>query len=541
MAFAMSGAGLLMLAVFLGPRQGLPVLPRLPEDENVLRIAYAIPLVPDPHQRGFPISTHSQFILSLWEPLIECDPGTGQPQPAAAAAWQWSEDRRTLTIALRRDARWSNGEPVTARDYVRSWQHLLLQEEWAAGLLFPVENAEKYHREKGADPAGLGLVAVDDFTLRIRLAGIRSTFVAELADPLLAPLHVSSGPVIAARRYVREPGALVTNGAFRLVRAGGTGYRLAVNEHYHGRALVRLAGVEYLQAENLPMARLLVAAGRADVMNSAPPFAPDAFPTVRRIGKASEMALVVSTMDLNVTRGPLRDLRVRQALALALDRSGSINPEAAEWLVPAYSWVPDMPGRPGLTVFREDADEARRLLAEAGYPEGRGFPVLLMPVSVRDRSYSHYQAWTESWHRELGIRTYLAPQTEEGRKASMASGEYDIMPNGLIATVPDAGDMLSAFVWPEMFSGSRWSNPAVKQLMDDANNTTGLERLALLERIERLALGEVPTIPMLFQRRLTLLAAEVEGWYADPLGRQALKRLSLRPSAAATTPGGPSL
>lgn len=240
------------------------------------------------------------------------------------------------------------------------------------------------------------------------------------------------------------------------------------------------------------------------------------------------MAMVVTTMDLNVTRGPLQDLRVRQALALAMDRAGSIRERDVDRLVPAYAWVPDMPGRAGLTVMRENADEARRLLAEAGYPGGRGFPVLVMPMSVRDANFGYWQTWTERWHRELGIRTYLSFQNDTGRKERMRTGNYDVYPNGLIATVPDAGDMLGAFALTEIFSGSRWTSPEIKKQVAAANLTTGLERLARLEQIERTVMAAVPTIPMLFERRRTLLSIEVDGWYADPLGRQALKRLSLR-------------
>lgn len=529
MIFAMSGAGVLMLAVFLGPRNGLPVMPRAAADEGILRVAYVQPIWPDPHRWGFPLPTQNQFVLCLWEPLIECDPETGQPQPAAAAGWRWSDDRRTLTIDLRRDGRWSNGEPVTARDYVRAWRRLLRQDVGQASVLFPVENAEKFHREKTAGGDDLGLEVVDDFTLRIKLSTVRSTFVAELADPLLSPLHESTAEVLKEQRYRREPATLVTNGAFCLEQAKAGSFRLKANAHYHGRSQVRLAGVEYICADSFLMARLLVAAGRADLMAPIPSGAPASFPTQRYLTEESEMAMVITALDLNVTRGPLSDPRVRRALALAMDRAGSIREGDLDRLVPAYAWVPDMPGRPGLSLLKENADEARRLLAEAGYPGGRNFPVLIMPMMPRDANYGYWQAWTERWFRELGIRTYLAFQTEEERKRCMKTGDYDVCPSGLIATVPDAGDMLGVFAFPEIFSGTRWANPEIKRLLAEANNTTGLERLQRLEKIERMAMEAVPTIPMMFERRRTLLSVEVEGWYADPLGRQALKRLALRP------------
>jgi oligopeptide transport system substrate-binding protein len=187
-----------------------------------------------------------------------------------------------------------------------------------------------------------------------------------------------------------------------------------------------------------------------------------------------------------------------------------------------------MPGRPGLTLLHEDAAEARRLLAEAGYPGGQDFPVLVLPVTKVWRGYSYLQAWTEQWYRVLGIRTYLAYDREDARRRRLATGDYDIYYNGLLATVPDAGDMLATFVLPGVYNATRWENHEVTALLSAAEKKEGAERLALLERAERITMDEVPTIPTMFEQRRTLLAIEVGGWYADPLGRQSLKNLSIR-------------
>ena len=196
--------------------------------------------------------------------------------------------------------------------------------------------------------------------------------------------------------------------------------------------------------------------------------------------------------------------------------------------MPAFAWVPDMPGRPGLTLLREDAAEARRLLAEAGYPGGRDFPVLVLPVTPAWDGYNYLQAWTERWYRELGVRTYLAFDTDTDRKQRFASGDYDIFYNGLLATVPDAGDMLMTFALPGVYNATRWESPEVTQLISRAEKKEGAERRALLDQAERIVMDEVPTIPTMFEQRRTLLAIEVGGWYADPLGRQSLKNLSIR-------------
>jgi len=261
----------------------------------------------------------------------------------------------------------------------------------------------------------VGVEAVDDLTLRLTLAEVRSTLVTELADPLLVPWHPATESVLQDKRYLREPGQLASNGAFRLERASKDGFRVVVSPHYRDRAAIRLAGAEFVRVDNLKLGRLLVATGRVDMTAPLPEGTMAALPTDRSVKEVSEMALIVSTLDLNTERGPLRDQRVRRALALAMDRTTSLRSPAHNALVPAYAWVPDMPGRPALSILREDADEARRLLAEAGYPGGRGFPVLTMPVSPRWRTYSYLQDWTDRWYRELGVRTYLAFESDEER------------------------------------------------------------------------------------------------------------------------------
>lgn len=532
-ALALTGAGVLMLAVFLAPRTGLPVRSRPEADRAVLRVAHAWPLVVDPHHRSFPMPAQNHFTLSLWEPLIECDPATGLPEPAAAASWRWSPDRLTLTVTLRADGRWSNGEPVTAEDFVRGWRRLVAQGVDSAAVIFPVKNAMAVQAGKLPDTA-LGVEAVDDLTLRITLETVRSTFVAELADPLFVPLHATTAGVLKDRLHLTAPEKLITNGAFRLVRADAESLRLGASPHYRDRAAVRLAGVEFIRADDAGMARLLVAVGRADVA-SAPPRSGAGVPTTRPLQEASELALGVISLDFNTARGPLRDVRVRRALSLAVDREAFFAEVDAGRRVPAYSWVPDMPGRPALKVLRGDAAEARRLLAEAGYPGGDGFPVLILPVDPDRENFAYYQAWVECWHRELGVRTYLAFAPLARRWRRIERGDFDVKVSGLVATVPDAGDLLSIFAFPERFGLPQWSNPEIVRLMTEADRRSGPQRLAILEQLERQVLDEVLTIPMMFESRRTLLAAEVEGWYPDPLGRQALRRLALRPVETASS------
>ena len=265
-SFALLVLGGLLSMAFREPRRALPMRARQPGDLGVLRVAYTQEMAPDPHQRLFPLAQQNQFALSLWEPLVECDPTTGEPRPAAAASWAWSDDKMSLTLKLAPDARWSNGDPVTAPDFVRGWLALLGRSREVAETLFPLRNAEAYHDGQLKDAGAVGVHALDDLTLRLELERPRSTLVAELADPLLSPWHHTSERVLGSRAYLVESTALVTNGPFRLVQANADRFRLAVNEHFHGRAGVRLAGVQFLHVDDRAMAPLLVEAVRRFIL-----------------------------------------------------------------------------------------------------------------------------------------------------------------------------------------------------------------------------------------------------------------------------------
>lgn len=525
--WALLALGGVLGLVFIGPQESLPVVARKTTEQNVLRIVYTQALRPDPHVRPFPLSTYNHFILSLWEPLVECHPATGEPHPAAAESWSWSPDYRMLTLKLRPNARWSNGDAVTAHDYVRGWLRLLRQRVDLAYTLFPVKNAEAYHRGQRDNPESVGLRALDELTLQVELDQPRTTLAAELADPLLVPMHHSTEKVLADKIYYQQPTTLVTNGPFRLTGINPDGFQLEACPNYRVREKVRLAGVHFIRAVNASTGALLVAAGKADLLPSMYFTPGQKWPTQRALVVESELTLGLLANYFNVTRGPLQDLRVRQALALALNREGLIEDADRPRLVPAWSWVPDMPGRKGLSLFQEDAAEARRLLAAAGYPGGKGFPVLRMSLPLWMEGNPYPAVCSERWFQELGIRTYVAYETPAARSMRINAGDYDVVYGLLVATVPDPADLLTAFTMPVEYSETKWRDEETIRLLAGANRKTGAERLALLELAERRAMAAVPAVPLMFQRQQALLSAEVRGWYGDPLGRQSPKRLWL--------------
>jgi len=484
---------------------------------------------PDPQWRNYSLIQYNQFILSLWEPLVECDPVTGQPQPAVAESWQWSPDQLSVTVRLRANARWSNGDPVTANDFVRSWLRLLRRDREVAEILTPLKNARAFQKGELRPGQRIGVHAVDDLTLLIELEKPRPTLMMELADAVLSPLHKTSEEVFAAKSYFEDGSSLITNGPFRMVRANDNGYRLEANAFYWDAAAVKLKGLQFVRADNSRVGELMFAAGIVDFLAPTPLGKAHEALSKRPFVLESEFEPTVNSININTARPPLGDVRVRRALALALNREASIEAHDPGHMIPAWSWVPEMPGRPGLTLLSEDSAEARHLLASAGYPAGRGFPVLRWAIPKQMRPYRFAHDWSERWFRELGVRTYITYEGSQKYKGRMNRGDYDLSYNRVTATVPDAGDLLGVFMWPTELTGTNWTDPEVTEWLAKANTTGGEEHLALLEKAERRVMTELSCIPVMFERRQTLLAGEVRGWYSDSLSRQNLKRLSLEP------------
>jgi ABC-type oligopeptide transport system substrate-binding subunit len=150
-----------------------------------------------------------------------------------------------------------------------------------------------------------------------------------------------------------------------------------------------------------------------------------------------------------------------------------------------------------------------------------------MALSNRSDGDPFPPAWTENWFKELGVCTHLTYEPMEIQFNRIQRGDYDIVYATLTATVPDAADMMSGFRWPPEYTNTKWTDPELVRLLNQADTKTGAQRQAILAEAERLLMAAVPSVPVTFTRRKALMSATVQGWYEDPLGRQSFKRLWL--------------
>lgn len=509
---ALLGAGLMRW------HRAVPVSPagelRFVHAQRVLRL--------DPRQAMDPGNVAQRVASALWEPLLSID-DSGEPRLAAAASAEFAEDGRSILVRLRPDLRWSDGEPVRAADFARAADWFL-----RSGNTSALSQLLRQPSDQPGEPPAVALVrALDDVTLRVEFPRAVPGLRFSLADAAWIPLHRESLGLLEDDGYRTAPQALVTNGAFTLAAAGPDQWRLRRNPHYRAAAAVQLEGVRLTRTEGPSLFATLLAAGRAD-LSQARPYLPDEFPELRAPLWRTEKTNALSVLHFNTGRAPLSDVRVRRALALALDRTTLARIASAGGGTPAFTCSPQADEDTAGRSAAEDLAEARRLLAEAGFPGGQGMPVLRLPLvqSVAPNSMAYFCA--DQWRERLGVRVYVMALPSAEVRQRLGQGEFDVM--HFLWTLSGGESSLAAFAplasLPPAFGLKLTA--AQERKLAAARELTGSPRRSALLELERELLADVPCTPVVFYRRCSAVGEQVTGWQTDHSGAHAFAELGLR-------------
>jgi ABC-type oligopeptide transport system substrate-binding subunit len=672
-----------------------------------------LPRVFDPARAAAAPDTDA--VRALFEGLTDHDPQTLRPVAAVASRWDASEGGRVWTFHLRADARWSNGDRVTAHDFVRSWRRTLRLGESAPHAELLSNLIEKKAPPAGARPSdgegarprdgeaqpgaggesrpnaaarpdaaaranvaarqnesqrrageegergesaaetdaeqfALGVEAVDDLTLRVRLQRPDENFAQLVAHPVFRPVHVSTeegaasestggkqsgGELAGARR-------IVSNGPFRLGESGADGVVLERESNYWNASQVALERVRFVGASDAEAALAAYRAGEVDAVTNAKiePLGLKLLASYKDFRRTTFGA--VTYYDVNATRPPFDDPRVRRALALAIDRErlsadtlgGAAEP--AEKFLPVEKGIDESEngngpthGKPaggssaaaggesaggsggetaggeaapaseygrdgrrvagaggaaggesgeatggesgsssggdsrgesedesggGAAPLRFDPDGARRLLAEAGFPGGEGFPRVRLLVNRNEQHRVVAEAVAGMWRAVLGVETEILLRGWDEYEMLLRTGEFDVARRSLILQTPDeAANVLSMFS-PERFDfdaatevaealapeqpGASPSPAQGATRAPDAPPPAPLPR-ALYTEAE--ALREVPAIPVYFATSAALVKPYVRGFDSNLLDAPSLQRVRIDTAwqpPRRETPGG---
>lgn len=456
-----------------------------------------------------------RIVNALFEGLLRFD-RHGRAVPGVAASWQISPDGLTYVFHLRPDARWSDGRRVTAQDFVASW-HRTLDPATASAYnyqLFSIRGAEDFANGKIRDFAKVGVKALDESTLQVTLHQPTSYFLDLCAFPTLYPVRTD---LIA--KYGDDwvkPGKLVGNGAFLLdAWRINDSVMLAKNPLYWDQSSVQLRSVEVLPISQANVAYNFYAAGQADLIMDkglAPPSLLDALKERPDFHAAPFLGSYF--LRFNCSKPPFSDPRIRKAFSMALDRQRITTKITRAGESTALSFVP-----PGIVGYKppeglpENKQEARRLLAEAGFPGGKGFPLTTYLYSEGELNEGVAIELQSMWKEELGVSVQLARQEWKVYLNSLGSLDFGIARSSWVGDYPDPNTFLDLFLSGSGNNRTGWSNPTYDQLIGAAAaETDAVRRFEILRKAEGLLVrDEAPIAPLFFYVGIQLYNPEYIG------------------------------
>ncbi len=473
----------------------------------------------DPHKAT--TVTESNILDELFEGLVALD-ARGETVPGAAESWSVHDRGTVYTFKLRPDARWSNGDPLVAQDFVYSFRRLMAPTTGApyAGILYTLKNAEKIN--KGELPAeALGARALDARTLELILEQPAPYFIAQLAHITAKPLHQKS--IEAFGSDFVHPAHLVANGPFMLQEfTPNERIVLVKNPNYYAAPEIALDGEIFYSLEDRAAGLRRFMAGEVQSYDDVP---------VEQIGfvRAHLAAALKVSPSLasyfyafDTRHPPFDDRRVRQALSMVIDREFLAERIWGGTMDPSYSFVPpgiESYGTPetvkwkGMDPFARE-DEAKRLLAEAGFGEGGQ----KLKVEIRFNNSENHRATAvaiaDMW-KALGVETRLFATDATTYFAFLhEKPPFDVARSGWFADFPDAQNFLFlAQSDNHALNVASFNNESFDGLMREARGEAFPDRRrALLHQAEALFLDEQPDLVLMTYESRNLVSPKLEGW-----------------------------
>ena len=476
------------------------------------------------------------IIMALLEGLVTEDPKDLHPVPGVAERWDISPDGLVYTFHLRHNARWSSGDPVTARDFLRSYQRILtrsLAAEYASAH-YVVKNAEAYHSGTLTNFHEVGYKALDDHTFEITLHHATPYLLAAMNHTSWFPVHLPTvekhGPAYArGNRWTRVEN-FVGNGPFVLAR-WHLNYviQLQRSPTYWDATNVWLNQIHFHPIESADTEERAFRAGQLHVTEYMLPQKIAVYRRERPDCLQINPYLSTYFYRINTTKPPLNDRRVRRALAMAIDRQSIVDNVSRGGQRPAFHLTPpDTAGYTARARLTENLEAARKLLADAGYPEGRGLPPIEILYNTQETHRSLAEAIQQMWKKNLGVEARLLNQEWKVYLSAQRTLNYQVARAGWTGDYPDPNTFLETFTTGSGNNETGWSNPEYDRLVAEAGRTGDPSaRYELFQQAEALLMEDMPILPIYFYTRVRLQRPEVKGWYPTLLDQHPYKYVYL--------------
>jgi oligopeptide transport system substrate-binding protein len=473
-------------------------------------------------------ATTERILQALFEGLVNVGGDGTTIIPGVAERWEISHDGLTYTFHLRGNARWSNGAAVTSGDFLDTFMRALdpqLASE-TAGYSFPIRGARAFVEGRSTDPASVGIRAPDPRTLVVTLEHPSASFLTLLAGSPYFPVYMPSLDANGGRHQRggpwERPGVLVSNGPFMLSEWRPNAYvSVKRNPDYWDAGRIRLNEVRFIPTDDEDGEERSFRAGQLHVTAHLPM----SKVAVYAAGHPEELhinpSLRVVYLTFNVGRAPFTDRRVRSAFSLAIDRKQLVDAALGRLGTPAFTWV--RPGTGGYTPrrgFRYDPAEARRQLAEAGYPGGAGLPPIEFTLSADGGVILQVaQVLQQMWAKNLGVQVSVAPMEFKAYLSASRERQFQLLVEGW-GPIPDPGNVLEMGATGDPNNDATFSDRGYDDaLLASQSAPTEVARWAAFDTMEAINAREVAYAPLYHVNVAFLVHPSVRGWRDNIIGR----------------------
>jgi oligopeptide transport system substrate-binding protein len=482
--------------------------------------------------------TEHHIIMAMIEGLVAPSiDDQSKVVPGMADRWEHNEDYSVWTFHIGEDRKWSNGDPVTAQDFVFSYKRMLTSSFGAqySENLFILKGAEEYYRGKITDFDQVGVKALDPHTLRIELVGPTPYLLSLVQHDSWLPVNpkaiLSFGNIDTRDSKWTRAENYIANGPFKMKSwRPNDVIEVVRNPLYWDAANVKLNGINFFSIENLNTAERAFQAGQLHKTDQVPldkvPYYRRTRPELIRIDPYEG----VYFYRINIARKPLDNPKVRLALNLAVDRDAIVKNILREDQKPATGYTPPGMGdyKP-LDKMQYDPERARQLLAEAGYPNGKGFPKFTIHFNTLESHRAIAEAIQQMWKEELNIDVGLENQEWKVYLDTQNNKNYDISRSAWIGDFMDPVTFLSMWTTGNGNNNTNWGNPKFDAFIEQAARTGDPKaRLEILHQAEDLFLSEAPIVLVYWYTNAYLLQPSVQNWNSLVLGNHNYKYIDLK-------------
>ncbi len=482
--------------------------------------------------------TESNILTSLFEGLVVFTPDCRNVLPGAAERWEISPDGRVYTFHLRPTLRWSDGQPLTSADFLYSFRRIEEPKLGAELAIYGdfVAGGQDYREGRLHDIAAVGYSAPDPLTFVIRLRARTPFFLGLLASNPFYP--VQRATIEKHDAYLRrdgawtKPGSLVGNGPFRLL-AWHINEAVIVekNPSFWDAAHVRLRQVYFHAIDNPDTEERAFRGGLLHVTRGIPAVKLPGYKQDHPSWVYADPLTASRYVTFNVAKPPFDDVRVRRAFAYAVDRAALVTDVLRDGsrLADSLSVPGSGPNYTSTSHLVHDPDRSRALLAEAGFPGGKGLPSIALTFTpAHPNEQRLVEAIQAMWSRELGAHVDLVAQEEKVWLDTLRTKNFQLLMDGWSSGVNDPADLFQMFVSDSPNNDANFdSKPYDAAYAAAANAADDPARITQLQAADDILIDQVPIMPIYHDNTNYLVNPAVHGWSPDILGIHLLNAVYL--------------